>query len=583
MSRIVRRGYHWSWLSNPPPLDTRIPLEGRPCPNLGLAVQELLQKQVIYKVHKQPCYLSTIFLVPKSSGGHRFIINLSKLNSFIEAPHFHMTNHHGLASMLQPPVWLASLDLQDAYFHVPIRRSLHKYLAFVYAGDLYFFKALPFGLNVAPYIFTRLMRYPLGLLHNQGVQVAAYLDDWVVWGKTKEETHQAYLLTANIVTKLGFLINVKKSNPEPTTDSEWLGVRWLSAQGRWGIPQEKQEKCLDVIRSLLQAKSCTRRKWENLLGMLAFIVQILSHYRHLLQPLLKPQLLGSHQNRDKPHTIPPQFKTGLLPWLEPGILQHTQQFGRTDTPVHLWTDASLTGWGGHTEGESTSGEWDSLERELHINVLEVRAVRLSILSLNLSDTIIHLFIDNTPAQFAIRKLTARAQSLLQEVKILVPILQSRNLILKAFRISTLLNARADDLSRHARPSMDWVMPQEIFDDLVAQRGHLEIDLMATADNTKLPAFLSPSPDPRSVGCNVLTWDWNQWTQIYIFPPKWFIPLIMMKIQTYHHHGLVILPRYPAEVWYSYILNRAHSYWELELPDPTRNGRPALERWTAFSF
>ena len=123
--------------------------------------------------------------------------------------------------MLQPPVWLASLDLQDAYFHVPLRRSLHKYLAFVYADDLLFFRALPFGLNVAPYIFTRIMRYPLSLLHSQGVQVAAYLDDWVVWGKTKEETHQAFLLTVECVTKLGFLINVKKSHPEPSVDSEW--------------------------------------------------------------------------------------------------------------------------------------------------------------------------------------------------------------------------------------------------------------------------------------------------------------------------------------------------------------------------
>ena len=143
--------------------------------------------------------------------------------------------------------------------------------------------------------------------------------------------------------------------------------------------------------------------------------------------------------------------------------------------------------------------------------------------------------------------------------------------------------QTNDLSRQASQTMDWTLPQIIFNNLKAQWGSLEIDLRATAENTKLPSVLSPNPDPRAVGCNALTWDWNQWSQIYIFPPKWLIPPIMTKLQTYRHHGLIILPRYTAEIWYSYIHNRALAQWELELSDPMRNGRPALERWTAFSF
>ena len=85
--------------------------------------------------HAPPGFL----LVPESSGEYRFFINLTKLNSFILAPRFHMTNHFYLASRLHPPAWLASLDLLDTYFHIPFRRSLHKYLAVLYAGDLSFF------------------------------------------------------------------------------------------------------------------------------------------------------------------------------------------------------------------------------------------------------------------------------------------------------------------------------------------------------------------------------------------------------------------------------------------------------------
>ena len=191
-------------------------------------------------------------------------------------------------------------------------------------------------------------------------------------------------------------------------------------------------------------------------------------------------------------------------------------------------------------------------------------MRLSILHLDLRETLIHLYIDNTPAQFAIRKLSAKAPSLPQEVKLLVPILQNRSLASKVFRISTLLNTKADDLSRQAQPSIDWTLPQQTLNDLVAQRGPLDIDLMATAENTELPSFLSPNPDPRAAGCNALAWDWNLWSHIYIFPPKWLIPPI-------------------TEIWYLYILNRVLDHWELDLSDPMRDGRPSLERWTASSF
>ena len=149
---------------------------------------------------KQACFLATIFLVPKSAGGNRVIINLSKLNKYILAPRSHMTNHLSLASLLQAPVWLASLDIQDVYFHVPIRKTLRKILAFLYEGNLYTLRALPFSLTVTPYISTRLLRYPSSLLHPQGVLVAAYLEDWTAQGRTSDRVSRAYTHTMNCVS-----------------------------------------------------------------------------------------------------------------------------------------------------------------------------------------------------------------------------------------------------------------------------------------------------------------------------------------------------------------------------------------------
>ena len=48
LARIVRRGFHWTWLTKPPPLSSKIPSGGRSGPELDLAVEELLRKNAIY-------------------------------------------------------------------------------------------------------------------------------------------------------------------------------------------------------------------------------------------------------------------------------------------------------------------------------------------------------------------------------------------------------------------------------------------------------------------------------------------------------------------------------------------------------
>ena len=107
----------------------------------------------------------------------------------------------------------------------------------------------------------------------------------------------------------------------------------------------------------------------------------------------------------------------------------------------------------------------------------------------------------------------------------------RGLVLNTFRISTLLNNKADDLSGQPFSTLEWSLPQSVFNDLVRLRGRLVIDLMATSLNTKPPRHLSPFPDPQAVGCNALTWDWYRWSQIYVFPPQWLIPTVISKAST----------------------------------------------------
>ncbi|MEL7079751.1 MAG: hypothetical protein AAGM46_28415, partial [Cyanobacteria bacterium J06582_2] len=90
---------------------------------------------------------------------------------------------------------------------------------------------------------------------------------------------------------------------------------------------------------------------------------------------------------------------------------------RTNPPrLSLFSDASVQGWGATLGSEQVSGVWSPTEQSLHINVLELRAVRLALLHWqeSVKGRAVEVFADNTTALAYIRKQGgARSWSLFQ--------------------------------------------------------------------------------------------------------------------------------------------------------------------------
>ena len=95
-------------------------------------IKDMISKGAVTELQTLPVgrFLSTLFLVPKKDGGQRPVINLKKLNSFINAPHFKMEGIHTLKSLLQKGDWLVKIYLKDAYFSVLISKEQRKFLCF---------------------------------------------------------------------------------------------------------------------------------------------------------------------------------------------------------------------------------------------------------------------------------------------------------------------------------------------------------------------------------------------------------------------------------------------------------------------
>jgi len=112
----------------------------------------------VYQTIQARVFYSLVFLVKKQNGNWRPIIDLSKLNKYISAGKFRMETTEAVREALQVGDWVASVDLTDAYFHIPIRVSSRKYLRFTHRGAVYQYRVLPFGICTAPLIFTLVMR-----------------------------------------------------------------------------------------------------------------------------------------------------------------------------------------------------------------------------------------------------------------------------------------------------------------------------------------------------------------------------------------------------------------------------------------
>ena len=77
-----------------------------------------------------PGFDSLLFLVEKASGGWRPVIDLSHLNDFVQLPSFKMETVASVLLSVREGDFLASLDLKDDYFQIPVHRSSRKLLRF---------------------------------------------------------------------------------------------------------------------------------------------------------------------------------------------------------------------------------------------------------------------------------------------------------------------------------------------------------------------------------------------------------------------------------------------------------------------
>ncbi|KAK7115576.1 hypothetical protein V1264_001416 [Littorina saxatilis] len=283
---------------------------------------------------------------------------------------------------LRPGDWATSVDLTDAYFHVLIHVTDRKWLRFPWGGKAYQFRALLFGLSLAPWIFTMVVRQLCALLRQEGIRLRAYLDDWLILHQDRYlcEVHTQRVLSQ--AAQLGFSVNLTKSELEPSQKFSYLGMEFDTL--RWSVrpSQRRIDKLQNQIHSLYGENHASARVLTSVLGQMesmASLIPLGRVHKRPFQASLQSRWYQTSQDWNVPIALGTWFQQTTSVWLLPDLFLGVP-IVRPPPERELFTDASLTGWGAHLNEHMVSGIWDCTQASLHINVLELEAVSLALLA-----------------------------------------------------------------------------------------------------------------------------------------------------------------------------------------------------------
>lgn len=146
-------------------------------------IQTMLNEGIIQ--NSTSPYNSPILLVPKKSNSNgskkwRLVIDYRQLNKKITPDKFPLPRIDEILDQLGRARYFSTLDLMSGFHQIPLDKNSKKYTAFSSDKGHFEFNRLPFGLNISPNSFQRMMSIALsGLPPNCAF---LYIDDIIVVG-----------------------------------------------------------------------------------------------------------------------------------------------------------------------------------------------------------------------------------------------------------------------------------------------------------------------------------------------------------------------------------------------------------------
>ena len=491
----------------------------------------------------------------KEEGKYRPIVNLKFLNKHLRKVKFSMTTVRDIMNSIQRDYYFVSIDLTDAYYSIKLHESAWPFVRFMWAGVIYEYHVLVFGLAPSPRVFTKMITAAVKFLKAVFlIWIAGYIDDFLIQAESSRISYLHAEITILVFHCLGYEVNFKKSSLVPSQTIEHLGFVFDSHLMTISVPDAKVVKVVGLALCFLEEGGLSVKQLQSLIGRLESLRPAVAlaplHYRGL-QGLLKPFL----QKQDSEELFLPLSQAArrdLLWWGKLSRETSTAPLRRESHSLQLSADAAGSGWGGHSSrGGFCQGVWTLKEMEWHINRKELVAAKLSIASMmKPGDSVLINLDSRTAAAFINRMGGTRSKSLCKEALELWDLVLANHGWVKANWLPRDQNQQADMLSKIAIDTWEVALSPEVAQMLWNRWFIPTMDMFASWRCHVVETYCSWYPDHQAVKRDAFcleTWP----DMIYCFPP---VPLISMVLERLVRdrvrRAILVVPKWPVSVWWS---------------------------------
>lgn len=304
--------------------------------------------------------------------------------------------------------WLWKVDLERAYRQLRIDPLAYPLLGVCHRGAYYVDICPSFGCRVSGAAQQRVSQALCALIHEQGYNVLAYVDDFGGVQASQEVAARAFDAFNQKCAELGMKVAADKS-AGPCQKMEWLGFEIDSLELIVTIPKKKLSEVLHEVTEWESKTSASRRELQSLAGKLAHISSCIRHARKFMSRLLA-QLRSTPSNQRR--KIGLELRKDLAWFKQCAAGLNTKQIIQLNWPVFaIECDACLTGGGGfsntHCYATSFPREW---QERYHISQLEAINALVAVKTLvpcELSNHVIVIKTDNSASASVL--VTGRSQ------------------------------------------------------------------------------------------------------------------------------------------------------------------------------
>ena len=525
---------------------------------LDSEIVKLLEKGIIETaVDEQPQYISNIFLRDKKDGSYRMILNLSGLNESVEYHKFKMDTFLTALNLVTPNCYMASIDFKDAYYSVSVAREHRKWLRFRFKGNLYEFTCLPNGLSSGPRVFTKITKPLFANLRESGHMNTIYIDDSLLFGDTWEECARNVRETLEKALKAGFIGHPIKSWFIPTQKLEFLGFWIDSVKMQVTLTEEKAMVLKQLCTDLKRFKKPSIRTVARVVGKMVSSFPAVNLAKLFYRPIDNEKteaLKLNNGNYEAKMKLSDQAKDDLQWWID-NVTRSHGNIVETTPDFTIFSDASLSGWGGAWGELTTGGNWSFSESKIHINVLELMAAYYVLASLckDQSNVHIRLMIDNTTAVAYVNGMGGRKPLCNKITRKIWAWCIEKNIWISAAYLTSKENVVADKMSRISHHNSEWSLNMDIFEQITDIFGKPTLDLFASRLNHKCERYVAWQPDPFAEAVDAFTLNWGEAGLVYMFPPFCLMSRVLQKLELEQAEAIVVAPLWTTQPWWTKLI------------------------------